>query len=158
MIFHFTPEPYDLEIVEPKNSVNENEELTGKKKRKACSIAEKLIKTIFHFFPDFRKYLKEIKDPRNPKKILYPMEVIMWCGLFLFILQLESRRQIHYSLGSDEGIENIKNSLGFDKLPHGDTVRDALKKVPVEELEKLRLKLIRLLLRKKNLFKSAFIR
>jgi hypothetical protein len=149
MLTNFTPKSSDLEIIENEISGYESKNLTRKQNRKCVSIAEKLIKTIFHFFPQFRKNLKEIKDPRNPKKIKYPMEVIMWSGLFLFILQLEARRQIHYSIGSEEGLENIKNSLGFDKLPHGDTVRDALKKVPVEELEKLRLKLIRTLLRKK---------
>jgi hypothetical protein len=149
MYLHDSISERDLEIIEEKKSKNISLEISGKERRKLEPIARKLIKTIFHFFPKFSMWLKEIKDLRNPKKIKYPMEVIMWSGLFLFILQLEARRQIHYSLGNEEGLENIKNSVGFNKLPHGDTVRDALKKVPVEELENLRLKLIRTLLRKK---------
>lgn len=154
MPFHFNTGERDIEIIEEENSKNISKKLSRKDRRKLEPIARKLIKTIFHFFPKFKEHLNEIKDPRNQKKIKYPLEVIMWCGLFIFILQLKARRQVHYSLGSDEGLENIKNSLGFDKLPHGDTVRDTLEKVPVEELEKLRLKLVRILLRKKSL--SAF--
>lgn len=149
MCLHDSIGERDIEIISEEISENISLKISGKERREIEPVARKLIKTIFHFFPKFSNWLKEIRDPRNPKKIKYPLEVIMWSGLFLFILQLEARRQIHYSLGSEEGLENIKNSVGFDKLPHGDTVRDALKKVPVEELEKLRLKLIRTLLRRK---------
>lgn len=78
-------------------------------------VLEVLFKTIEHFFPDFNKWLKSVDDPRDKAKTTYPVHVLLWVGILLFMLKLESRRQINYLFNTVEFLSNL-NVLTEEEL------------------------------------------
>ncbi len=123
------------------------------------TLPEALFKTMHHFAPRFLTALSQIHDPRNPKKITYPLAEELLLGILLFVLKLESRRNLKFQLNSPEFIQNIKGigKIFFpaqkfpETLPHGDTLNYVLEKIPDSEIGGLRTEIIRELLRKKCL-------
>lgn len=149
MITNFTPNNRDLEIVEPKiTEKNLYNPVGNKKEIEEESILPKLIKTLRHFFPDFNEWINEIKEPRS-KNICYTVKSMIYSGLLLFILKLEATRQLHYSLRRKKAKHNIVKCFELKEIPHGDSFKNFLKKLPPKELDKIRLKSIRRLLRNK---------
>jgi len=57
-----------------------------------------LLKTINGFFPNFNYLFKTLKDPRVIKKNTYHLTIMLWAGLFMFILKLGSTRNINFRL------------------------------------------------------------
>lgn len=85
--------------------------------------------TLEHYFPHFRQWLAEIKDPRNQSRIVYSVEHLCFSSLLMFITHMKSRRQ----LGAESQTTNFrKNLLAFSKsneadLAHPDTMNGFLK-------------------------------
>ena len=102
------------------------------------TLPEALFKTMHHFAPRFLLALSKIHDPRNPNKIIYPLAEELLLGILLFVVKLESRRNIKFQLNSQEFIDNIKGigKIFFpdqefpDTIPHGDTLNYVLEKIP----------------------------
>jgi len=123
------------------------------------TLPEALFKTMHHFAPRFLLALSKIHDPRNPNKIIYPLAEELLLGILLFVVKLESRRNIKFQLNSQEFIDNIKGigKIFFpdqefpDTIPHGDTLNYVLEKIPEIEIYGLRTEIIRELIRKKSL-------
>lgn len=57
-----------------------------------------LLKTINGFFPNFSYLFKKLKAPRVIKKDTYHPTIMLWVGLFMFILKLGSSRNINFRL------------------------------------------------------------
>lgn len=114
-----------------------------------------LYKTMKHFFPGFRTWIKEMKDPRNKESITYELGTMIWVGIFLFLFKLESRRQINYELNSEEMIKNLtslsKAKEMIERIPYDGTLAYLLKRLKPKHLERLRTRMINSLLRKKCL-------
>lgn len=123
------------------------------------TLPEVLLKTIQHFAPSFAGALSQIHDPRNPRKITYPLEEEILMGILLFLLKLESRRNLKFELNTPELIQNLKGigKIFFPKVQfsdtilHGDTLNYLLKKIAVIDVENLRVAILRDILRKKCL-------
>lgn len=116
---------------------------------------EVLYKTVHHFFPEFRSWLKSLKDPRNKNMITYELPSMFWVGLLLFLLKLGSRRQLNYELDSEEMLNNVKllSKEELERIPHDGTLAYLLERFDTEELRGLRTKMINSLIRKKCLDK-----
>lgn len=110
---------------------------------------EVLYKTTHHFFPDFLKWLKNVKDPRDQKLIEYPLEHLAWVGIFLFLSKLESRRQIEFFFNTKEFIHNLNllAKTNVKKIEDTDTLEYLLERVSPEELFRVRVKMINRLIR-----------
>jgi hypothetical protein len=76
-----------------------------------------LAQTIRHFFPDFRAWIDNIKDPRDPLRITYSKHFLIWFGLMLFVCKLSSRRQANYHLNADgpEVLHNLNRLAGTNQ-------------------------------------------
>ncbi len=76
-----------------------------------------LAQTIRHFFPDFRAWIDDIKDPRDPLRITYSKHFLLWFGLMLFVCKLSSRRQANYHLNADgpEVLNNLNRLAGTNQ-------------------------------------------
>lgn len=114
-----------------------------------------LYKTMHHFFPKYRVWLKKMKDPRNKNMIIYTLSTMIWTGKLLFLLKLGARRQINFLLDSELMIKNI-NTLAKDNIediPHDGTLAYLLERLNPCELSWLRRMMINELLRKKCLTK-----
>ena len=157
MLSNFTPGICDLEIVEPENSdINIKKNSKENKEIEEEAIFGKMIKSINHFFPNFNKWINGIEEPRK-KKTIYKVKAMIYGGLLIFILKLGSVRQLHCSLGRSKSERNIETCFALEGLSHGDTLKNFLKKLPVEAIEQLRLKSIRRLLRNKVFKEMLFL-
>jgi hypothetical protein len=115
---------------------------------KAINLAKLLSQTLNHFFPDLRQRLAEIADPRTSS--VYGIDEIIFAAIAIFLLKEGSRNQMNNSRRDKQMQRNFHSLFGF-RLPHMDTVDDVLRDLEVEELENLRVAMVRLLLDKKLL-------
>jgi len=56
------------------------------------------VQTVLHFFPDLNDWLDELPDTRDPDAIVYETRFLGWYGLWLYLGQLGSRRQLDFQL------------------------------------------------------------
>jgi len=114
-----------------------------------------LYKTVQHFFPEYRQWLKSMNDPRNKNMITYELPVMIWIGTLLFMLKLGARRQINYELNSHEMVNNVRvlSKEEIERIPYDGTLAYLLKRMDPQELCSLRKKMINRLIRKKCLNK-----
>lgn len=104
-------------------------------------------KTLVHFFPQFNAWFERIEDPRQSWKIRYPLVQVLHEGLFLFLLQLKSRRAVTFELRAfadaarnlscyfqAEGVESGFKKRGGGLLAHGDTLAYLLERINPEEV------------------------
>lgn len=112
-------------------------------------------KTIRHFFPDFRSWLRSLEDPRQANSCRYSLETMLWVGFLLFLLKRDSRRQINYDFNSAQFVRNLSFLVKEDleRIPHGDTLGNLLADFDYWQLYNLRIQLINQLIRNKCLAK-----
>lgn len=111
-------------------------------------MATLLERTIRHFFPDLRQRLAGILDPRATSD--YSIEELIFGAIFMFIIKEGSRNGMN-SVRRDRNMQrNFQKLFGY-RLAHMDTVDNVLRDLPKEELEKLRVCLVKILLEKKLL-------
>lgn len=123
---------------------------------------ELLVKTIKGFFPHFSYWIKKLNDPRMVKKITYHLSVMFWIGVLMFILKLESSRNINYRLKKNfiNNFKNIFAILGItqnpneiNRIPDYGTLIDLLVKSDEKEMEKIPRKMVRKLIKSRVLEK-----
>ena len=108
-----------------------------------------------HFFPKdlLNKWISKISDPRMQDMCTYDLKHLTWLGLLMFLLRLESRRQLLKERETECFRLNLLALSGTDEdqVAHPDTLNYLLEFVPVEELEKVKVKMIRQLIKDKRL-------
>ena len=112
------------------------------------SLTNSLPKTIDHFFPHFKNHLYKIEDTR--KHPAYELPELLFGGISLFLFKQGSRNSYNNNRADIDFQSNYGKLFGM-KLPHMDTVNDLLEKLPSEELEDFKTKMISELLEKKVL-------
>jgi hypothetical protein len=82
-----------------------------------------------HFFPGFRTWLKEVKDPRDPEKIVYGANHLLVSALLMFVTHMKSRRQLGADSQTAEFLQNLRFWAGSGEptLAHPDTMNAFLK-------------------------------
>lgn len=103
--------------------------------------------------------MKSVGDPRYPFRIVYPLPVLIWVGVLLFVGKLGARRQITYRFKTDEFIRHL-NFLGqatCKTVAHGDTLAYSMERVHAEDLCALRTKMVQRLLRMRCLEDLRFL-
>lgn len=134
--------------------------------RKARREKEKKVNYFFefrriirHYFKDFTKELRKLNDPRHQSYVKYPAPLILLTMIMKQSTGLESMRQTTEAFNTDEAISNIGTFLDIDidEIPHYDTINNYLKKLPMEELERLRYYMIRELIKKRSFDSYRFI-
>ena len=116
-------------------------------------------KTVHHFFPSFVNWLKVIKDPREKSKIEYSLPNLVWVGILLFLLKVESRRQINFRFNTEEFIQNLNllTKADIEKMAYDGTLAYLLEKLPPETLSHLRVKMVDRLIRMRALEKFRLL-
>lgn len=123
------------------------------------TLPEVLFKTVTHFVPSFWSALANVPDPRDPLRIVYPIQEELWVAISMFLLRIESRRNIKFKLATPTFIRNLQTwahqvypkTIFPDTLLHGDTLAYVLKKIPCAVIEALRTLVMHALLRKRCL-------
>lgn len=123
------------------------------------TLPEILFKTVTHFVPNFWDALSSVPDPRDPLRIVYSIQEELWVAISMFLLRIESRRNIKFKLATPTFIRNLQTfaqqvypgTIFPDTLLHGDTLEYLLKKIPCTVVHALRTLVIYSLIRKKCL-------
>lgn len=112
-----------------------------------------LLKTLRHFFPDFRSWLFSVVDPRDPRFIVYPIAYALAAGLMLFLTKLGSRRQMRFQFRTSSFIRNLNTlcATSCETMLHPDTLAYLACRLPWDQLSELRLAMIQALIRKRCL-------
>lgn len=124
----------------------------------AIATMQALYKTVGHFFPDLHTWLKQIDDPRMQGKITYPLAVLLWQAILLFVLKLGSRRQIKWLLRQNPAavLSHVaaltKSNLGaLTTVACDDTIDDAFASLIIQQLQRLVQNMLRHLIRQRTL-------
>ncbi|MFQ5486186.1 MAG: hypothetical protein ACE5DO_12755 [Desulfobacterales bacterium] len=112
-----------------------------------------IFKTINHFFGGVDALFSGVKDPRNRNLITYPLECLLFSGLFLFLCRMGARRQIHKQLrGNVRSASKFKAIFDVADAPHGDTLNYSFKRICVEQVQEIVCRIVERLVRKKMLY------
>ncbi|HQB63029.1 MAG TPA: transposase family protein [Sedimentibacter sp.] len=105
-----------------------------------------------HFFKELNQELAKVKDIRQAKKIQYPPDIILFLVIMKNACTITSMSEMGSTFNTEESIENISKSLGVElnELPHYDTINNFLKKLEVNQLEKIRKYMINEMLKKRS--------
>lgn len=115
-------------------------------------------RTIRHFFPELPTWLREVADPRDPNRIVYPAPFLLWTALSLFVLHLGSRRQIRFDLHTAAMLENLNRlaKTKVERVEHPGTLGYFCMRLPETELPLLLQRMVRHLIRMKVLDAGRF--
>jgi len=110
-------------------------------------------KTVAHFWPEFRPWLDDLRETRDPDRIIYASRFLTWLSLMIFLLKLGSRRQLNFELDSPVALKNLNRLSGCaqEKIAHHDTLNHFLGHVHPAEFAALRRKMVFRLVRMKVL-------
>ena len=105
-----------------------------------------------HFFKELNKELAKVKDIRQAKKIQYTPDIILFLVIMKNACTITSMNEMGSTFNTEESIGNISKALGVDleELPHYDTINNFLKKLEVNQLEKIRKYMINEMLKKRS--------
>lgn len=86
----------------------------------------------------WKDIFRGVSDQREAGKISYPMSVMLFTGVLLFICQLGARRQINHQLRGNTRVRNKYRQLfGVEDIPHGDTLNYSYKRIQVGEVQEV---------------------
>jgi hypothetical protein len=97
------------------------------------------------FFGTMQKYAGKwkdifsgVSDEREAGKIAYPLRVLLFTGVLLFVCQLGARRQINHKLRGNAAVGKKYQALfGVDEVPHGDTLNYAFQRLKVDQVQEV---------------------
>ena len=113
-----------------------------------------------HYFPTLIEDIKNVLDKRNQSYITYGIEVILYTVILKNVCSIVSMQEMDREFNVDECVKNIYNILNLpeeDFLPCYVAINDCLAKLPNEELEKIRKKMVYNLIRKKSFDHAKFM-
>lgn len=114
-----------------------------------------LVRTLDHFFPEFKAWIDLIDDPRFLPLVVYHKRFLVWWGLSLFLCKLSSRRQLDYQFNSDAPavLANLNRLAGTaqDSRPVNQTLEYFLEQIGSAPIAGLRQRMVQRLIRMKAL-------
>ena len=123
-------------------------------KAKQTDLVYQIHQTIAHHFPELFLWMEEIEDCRK-KKSTYAIAELLTACLAMFLFKAESRN----------GLNNLREDLRFEKnyqrlfkmrLPHMDTVDRVIRLLKIEQLERLKQQMVKVLIRRKVFQKQRY--
>ncbi|MEA3346741.1 MAG: hypothetical protein U9Q21_01470, partial [Candidatus Auribacterota bacterium] len=137
-----------------RNTKRNSKTACNRKKAEARQeVIEVFHKTLHRFFPKMLKWIDFMDDPRQAGKTDYNTAHLFWLGTFIFLLKLESRRQINFQFHTEEFRKNLNLLSGQTNeavADHG-TVENLLKQLLDGNLTWLIQKMISRIIRMKVL-------
>ena len=115
-------------------------------------------KIIRQYFPEFTQWLCETSDPRQSS--IYEIEVMLMTVIMKNICSIQSMQGMTEKFNDENCVENLCRLLGVGRhefLPHYVTVNEFLKKLDTGELETLRRRMIKTILRRRKFEDARFL-
>lgn len=117
-------------------------------------IIASFFKVIHRNFGKIGEQFTGINDQRDEWKIIYPLDVLLFTGVMMFVCQLGSRRQINHRLrGNEAGQKKFRSLFGVEDIPHGDTLNYACQRLEVEEVQEVVSRLAEKLMKSEDMAK-----
>jgi hypothetical protein len=111
-----------------------------------------------NMLPTLLKRLNQIKDPRNPKKIVHKLTVLILYGLLSFVFQMLSRRESNQKMSLPAFKAALQEMFPeLETLPHADTLARLLERLDPREIEQAHLDIFRRFIRSKK-FRRYLVR
>jgi hypothetical protein len=131
-------------------------------KRTIENLGAEFIRVVRHLFGGLNEAADGLSDPRDPDLIDYPARAILWPAILMFVCRLGARRKIHFKFNTPSVRRYIRELTRLtgkvaDAVVHGDTVRNVLAVLLVEEIAKVRTDLVRSLIEKRRLETSRLL-
>jgi hypothetical protein len=126
--------------------------LEREEEKELRSLIPSVLSTIRHFFGSFFPLFNKVKDPREPRKIEYPMKALSFAGILMFLCGLGSRRQVGLLLRNRTSVQNYLDLFGIEGFPHGDTLNDTFSKAEPAQFQEIVCTMTEILIRKKILY------
>jgi hypothetical protein len=116
-------------------------------------LTEVLCQTVRHFFPELPVWLNALPDFRDPDLITYDKKHLVWDGLLMYLMHLESCHQLFWERQSETFHGNLTRLAETDEetVAHPDTLKYYLKPLASECFNDVLFKMIRRLMRMKAL-------
>jgi hypothetical protein len=109
-----------------------------------------LVKIIKHDFPNLYADIKELSDPRI--QCQYGIDEIVFGAISIFLFKTGSRNNFENFSENGRFKKNFKKAFGLS-LPCTDAIADVLKRIAENELESIKISMVKSLLEKKTLHK-----
>lgn len=102
---------------------------------------EVFAKTIFHYIPEIRKYIDEIKDSRKRKD--YSMRYVIMSEMMMFMSEGKSQRFTETAYNDSKYLENIGKIIKEDvkKVPDAEIYTNVFSKIEKEDIENFQYKI-----------------
>ena len=127
-------------------------QIRSKEQRQHQVLIAALLAILRHCFGSLQRLFEPVEDPRDPRRILYPLAELLFVGVLLFLLRLGSRRQIALQLRSERSAAKMAALFGVKAVPHGDTLNATFSRLVVEQLQEVVCSVIEWLIRSKLLY------
>ena len=129
--------------------------LTREKKRKLRQKDKGIIdfvKMQKHFYPELIKEFGNVKDPRKESYTDYESEELLYPVILKNVSTIESMRQMTEWFNEENCVANLGKLMDrkVENIAHYDTINDFLEKLETKELDRIRVKMIKRLLRSKT--------
>lgn len=86
----------------------------------------------------WKDIFRGVSDEREAGKVIYPMPVLLFTGVLLFVCQLGARRQINHQLRGNQRVRKKYQALfGVEDIPHGDTLNYSYRQLKVDEVQEV---------------------
>lgn len=113
-----------------------------------------LVKTCRHFLPGWSEEMNRLPDPRRPEQRVYSTAHLVWLGTSMFLMHLDSRRQLRQERGTEAfrlNLEKLSGQVGVGTVADTDTLGYFAEHMPPEAMEDLLASMTRRLIRSKAL-------
>lgn len=132
----------------------EKQKLIREQKQKKTDLIYQMHQTIHHHFPELFDWMREVDDCRK-KKSTYELATLLTACLAMYLFKSGSRNAFN-ELRDDVQFEDNYKKLFKRPLPHPDTVDKVMRLLQESQIEKLKQKMVKVLLRRKVLHKNRF--
>ena len=112
-----------------------------------------------HFFPDLINDLGKIKDPRKEKYTEYLSEELIYPIILKNTCSIESMRQMTEWFEDANCASNLSKIMDreIENIPHYDTINNFLERLDIKELNNVRIKMIKKLIRSKTFYSAKML-
>jgi hypothetical protein len=105
----------------------------------------------------FPPLFANVTDPRDPTKILYPLQSLAFAGVTMFLFHLKARRQIGLLLRNGPSVSKFQALFGVERFPHGDTLEATFSNLETDQIQTVVTGLTETLIRKKVLYSHRLL-
>ena len=118
------------------------------------ALIRSLLSTVQHFFGGFLRLFRNVKDPRHPVYIIYPLTSVLTTGVLMLLLRLGARRQVNLMLRQNgPSAAKFQALFHIQTCPHGDSLDETFKRLAVPQVQDVVSETVETLIRKKVLYR-----